>query len=540
MANIESWTIETYISSSWVDLTDDVILPFEFTRGIKQSSVVKRIADVGTLSFSLNNGENNSVATLGYYTPGHDDSLSGWDVGLRVRLYYVHDSVIRYKFYGRIKQDGIKIDAGTSGNRRVYVTVEDYIASLRDTKLSLLEYQTNKTADEVVPLILAGLPEPPLETDYSVGSVTFPTVFDTVQSETTAIGELQKIIMSEWTHAYIKGDRTGGETFVLESRDDRVGANDTEIGVSSAESGYELREDGGNCLLEDGYIGLRNEKENAEFDNCFLSAKIGYGEGIINKVETNSYPRRVDDAATTVLAELQEPFKIEAKKSKEDFRLSYRDPDGVAKSVVGIDMVTPESGVDYIANSAKDGSGSDLTDQLEITHDYGVQAVNYDLLENIGTSDLWVTTLQARGRGVYHDDSVTFLYKDQNSIDEHREKLKKLDFKYIADPTISESIGVLVVEKNSTPKLRLETCTINANKNGSMLVSFLDLEPGTRATFKETLGNINEPYYIQGYKTQHLPNDIIMWSPFVRPSSLELDDVARWGTGEWGNSSWSY
>lgn len=513
-----SVAFEVYISSAWVDLTDDVMAtpPPSWNRGIMGNSQIDRIGSPGYLTFDLNNSDTNSAGLLGYYSPGHTNSLAGWTTGLPVRLSFTYDGFTYYKFYGKIAPDGINIDVGVYGARRAHVTVVDYMAQAAKHELQLLTLQENKTIDEVMPYIIANMPVAPLATDYEAGENTFPTVFDTIKGKTTAIAEFQKLANSELSTIYAKGDMTGGETLVAEAQLTRYTSN-TDVTIGKSAAGYLLKEDGYKILKEDGGGILLNQTQKAEFDESYLGERtqFGYGRNLANRVEVTTYPRKVDAAATTVLWSLQSEFSIAAGQTKTGYYCRYRDPSGGASYVNGRNMVTPQATTDYTANAASGGGGADKTAQLGVTATFGTEAVSFDLVNN-DAGTIYVTKLQVRGKGIYLYDPVRVVYDDSTSQATHGVYTLNVDMKYQDDPAVGEAFAATLLAREKDPDYTCDQAEIWANRDQMTMFAFMELETGKRLSLNDTMTGTDRDYFIQGYRAEIREKNQVFWLPVLQ------------------------
>jgi hypothetical protein len=75
-------------NAGWTNIWPDVRVAdgVELEYGIRAGGPLDRVADTGTLSFTLDNSAGNSGSTLGWYSPAHMSKRSGWGVGIRVRF----------------------------------------------------------------------------------------------------------------------------------------------------------------------------------------------------------------------------------------------------------------------------------------------------------------------------------------------------------------------------------------------------------------------------------------------------------------------
>lgn len=525
MEQFTSVIVEAYISAAWVNLTPDVMETphLKWNTGIMSNGPTDRVGDPEILKFHLKNGANNSAGVEGYYSPEHPNKLTGWTTGLRVRLSFTYEGRTYYKYHGRIAPDGLTVEPGVLGKRNVAVVCEGFMALAARHDFTLPTYTENKRADEVVALILPNMPVQPLATQYAAGVDSFPAVFDTVNEGQRAIAEFRKVAMSELGYVYTKGDITGGETLVVENRNSRTGLTEnTKLPIGSAEAGFLLKEDGGYILKEDGGRIILDETQDAIFDNTMMPGTvISFGKHLTNRVKANVYPSKVDSAATTVLATLQNEIELAPGETKSGIRIAYRDPAGGASRVNGKDMVTPAATTDYLANTARDGSGTNKTAFLTVTATYGTEAVSYNL-QNTDSVTIWVTFLQARGRGIYHYDPTITVKDDTASQAIHGILAMTIDMQYQQDPALGEAFADFILDRETVPHSTVDRVAILANRNSLSMYSFLLLEPGTRAYFKEDMNGIDADYFINGYDAEILPGKdgpIVKWMPVLKANS---------------------
>jgi hypothetical protein len=538
------WSINTLwgFAKGWIELRSDVLSqpPPRWNTGIMGNSPLDKVGNPGRFSFTLNNSESNSAGLAGYYTPGHTNALSGWTTGLPVFLAFQADNIIRYKYYGKILPRGIQVVPGTKGPRRVMVTCGDFMEVAASHEFVLPTLAENKRIDEVVPLITDEMPIQPLATSFATGEDTFPTVFDTVRQRAKAITEFVKLTLSEFGFIYRRGDRTGGETLVVESRLTRSGVDNANLIISGADSGFLLKEDGDFLLQETGDKIILDEAVEASFDNVmhFRGMRVSYGKNLSNRIAVNIYPRRIDGAATTVLYSLEKSFKILAGETQTGFRGAYRDPEGISSKTNGKEMVVPVSGTDYVANDQEDGGGANRTADLTVDETYGTEAVSYDLT-NTGGTDLWVTKLQARGKGIYWDDIFVSIFEDSDSQDIHGTHMLTLDMKYQEDAIIGQAFADYVLNAEKDPDFTVDAAPLMANRSSMNFYGFLDLEPGTKAEFIEDQANISGDWFIQGYSAQILAGKYVLWVPVLQAaskSSFWLWDTSKWDINTvWGD-----
>ena len=522
---------EVYISAAWLDITGDVLVDPSprWNRGIMGNGPLDRVGSPGYLTFSLNNSQHNSASTLGYYSPGHPSALANWASGLPVRLSFEYEGLTYYKFYGRIKPDGIKVIPGQFLERRVDVTVHDYMAQAQAHEIKLLTLAENKRIDEVVPLIVANMPIAPLATDYNTGAYTFPTVFDTVRGATTATAEFQKLANSELGYIYVRGDFTNGETLVVDGSATRQSVT-TAIPVSIVDCGFLLKEDAEFLLKEDGGKIILDVSQDANFTDSELypGTEINYGDHLINKVEVSTYPRRIDSVATTTLFTLQSEFSLLASETKSNYYGRYRDPSGGASYVNGKDMRVPTTD-DFLAETT---AGVNASTDITLTATFGTEGASYDLVNNVA-SERVVKTLKATGKGIYIYDAVKIIYESTDSQLIHGLRILNVDMKYQDDPTVGEFFANILLSQLSNPALSVPKMVTFANRNSMTINGFLALEPGTKLSFNETVTGIDSDFFVQGYEAEITDGKHVWWKPVLQSALLSA------GPWIWDTSTWS-
>ena len=540
MELFDSISIEVY-NSAWVDLVDDVrVNPTpKWNRGIMSNRPNERIGYAGVFTFTLDNSAGNSAGLAGYYSPGHSNAWSGWDTGLPVRLGFTYESTTYYKYYGRIKPNGLNVAPNKYGSRDVQVTCGDWMWLAGQHELKTMTFAQNKTASETIALVNANMPIQPLATSYATGVETFPTIFDLTNSKTTALAEYYRAAMSEWTYIYTKGDKTGGETLVVENQTTRSSSTASPVlPLPTGDCGFLKLESGGYLLKEGGGKLKLNQTQAAIFNDLMSDGMIvGYGNTQANRVNSTAYPRRVDAAATTVLYELQKSFEIKAGETITGFRGSYRDPDNLASRVSGISMQALVAGTDYTATLNEDGTGGDEKAHLTITPAFGTEAVIYQIVSDAAHS-VWIQTLRAVGKGVYSYDTIQSVQDDTDSQAIHGVIPLSLDFKYQSDARKVQQFCSYIISKEAFPRQTVDACPIWANSGSIRMFGFLYLEPGTKATFIETQTGVNADYFIMGYSAEIVNGKHVLWTPVLKDDpgffNFAKWDADVWDTGIWG------
>lgn len=484
--------------NGWTTIDDLTTEPIRMRRGMTGSGPNDRVATTGSLTFSLDNSATNAAGLIGSYSPNHVNKRTGFKLGIGVRLALTPehapiaiasssidnpteittavahgltsgDTVVvaghagstpsingtyvatvlsptvftipvnvtadgtggtvtrrntYYVFSGTL--DSIQPSAGLyAGDLQVRCTAVDWMNEAAKMRVTGIPTQLGKRADELFATLVASVPTQPIAIEIQTGSETYPYALDDAQDESDSILTLfQRIASSELGYIYIKGDRSQGGTLVFESRRHRA------TQTANADNFTDVRQ------------------------LCALAMAQSRGD-VINKLQTISHQRRVDAAATTVLARLENPILVGPNTSI-TLLMAFRDPDQEAARVGGTDMVAPVSGTDYIANTAADGSGSNVTSSVSVVANYGGNGVRWTVTNN-GAAGAYLTLLQARGRGLYGFQNAILEAEDDESQINYGEHASTIDMHYQADPSVASEAAIYVVNLYKDPATQVQS-----------------------------------------------------------------------------------
>lgn len=553
-------TLECKFSTGvWTDIGDDLISAINVKTGITGSGPLDRVASTGVMKFTLLNTDNK-------YTPMHNDCTSGFEKGTHCRLTVTYDGTERTKFYGRI--DEIYIRGGFGIPYYTEVTVLDYMNILATHELQLPAIYTDSSMSQVVMYIIDNMNIQPLSTEVYTSQDTFATIFDTMKPKTIALQELAKAVNSELGYLYLRYKAYGGSTSIYSVYVSGAGnttVNGTYYYIGDYNSKPEYREKEGNSIRWAGSawiiettntIYYTSSDDVATPDLCttwevgpqgsapvpavveaatvydnevlvsagryyrpqltsqatftdaqIANANIEYGEQYYNEVKTITYPRKVDSAATSVLFTLNRYVAIDPSATV-TVTGRFIDPDQEAVSVTGTDMVTPVATTDYLFNTASDGSGSDITADLDVTATYGANGVEYELTNN-NASMGYVTFLQARGKGIYTYNPVEYSSEYDTGIDADGRVTLTLSMPYQDNPLIGEDFASSLLDIYKSKKLLITTISYEPNKSEALIECFRDLYTGDRITLQLTDLNIESDYFINGMNFSVAPTGAV-------------------------------
>jgi hypothetical protein len=530
---------------NWTDISSDVMLPIYCSSGITSNTVQDRVADVGKCTFQLKNNVSNSAHLNGYYSPGHINCKSGFAAGLKIRVSFTFLDKTTTKWYGTVAADGIDVDSGIYGERRTRVTAYDYMYLLTMHPMYLMQYATNVRGDQVLPLIIANMPYAPVSTSYAVGQDTFATGLDKLTTDTMAIGEIQKVTMSELGYCYLTHNSVTDECLVWQDRNAR---NNTitlsSIAIPPSFNAYFLNNTGGHLINDTGGALLLAETSTISLTDQMISLGYSHGANLANRISISFHPKKIDPAATSVLFNLNSPIAISAGATITNYRVSYKDPTGAATRTCGKDMVTPVATTDYLCNTLANGSGTDLTASLTVTVTYGVESALYTFY-NASASSGFITFLQARGKGIYDYDVVTKIFEDTALQALYGVHNLSIDLVYQNDATKADLFGLVILGQYKTPISEIKWVSFYT-KNDDFTQIFLNADCGYRVNLTETQTAMNEDYFINGWEFtvdgyNATQGAVVNYKWFVKRAALDAQIFARWDVNNWdGAQGWGF
>jgi hypothetical protein len=481
-------------SQLYYDITPDIVSSIKYKYGIFGFDLSDRIADVGTMEFTLKN---------------IDDKYSAWksnvyNIGMStvvwLEMEYEGDYFLR--FSGHVGE--IKYNNPIDGIPTIDIVVFDCMNDMINTTVPVIPIAFDKTSASAIDLLLEKLPSSRAVSVRDTGTYeTFPIVFDAESKNASIYSEIYKLIISELGYVYVRHDGLNPELVVLEGIAARTNRELTTIpyveclllteleDITTTEDGYELASDGGGTYIV----------------NEMIDASVSFGKNIMTQVSLKGYPRRVD-SGSVVLFELDEPFEMIASGSKAGVKVTYKDPYGAAARVSGKDMIAPVRDTDYKMYQNEDGTGTDLSTNLTVTTvdengdtaGFGAKGAIYKLV-NTGVAG-WVTKLQARGYGVYTYNPLETMINSASAIEMYGVSQVVLDQKYAVDLASAEVYAGLILNREKTARMVLENITMIANTTPDLMLRYLYHDVGDLIHVEYSDLGFSSVYFIHGIEAE--------------------------------------
>lgn len=512
------------VSGTWTDLSADVLGEVRGKYGIDGNGPADCVASSGQLTFDLDNSAQNSGATLGWYSPASSSVRTGWTFGIPIRWVVTYESaasvtsitragavatVTTGAAHGRSTDDWVTIAGaaqsdyngtfqitvtggstftyavggtpatpatgtitwvrayvrfrgrvadinptpGRYRDRRVHVVAQDPIADLMDADVREVTLQSSKTETELITALLAAMPttaQPP-DTSLETGVDTYPYSFDNVGDGAKAAGLIRDVALSALGAVYCRGDGT----LVYKTRHSRA--------LVTSAFGF---------------------SDSTVVDLAVPSSL----DSVFNRVRVTIHPKTVDAAATTVLwAQTGSAPEIAAGATLTIWG-TYYDPGNTLKLIGGLSQVVPiVATTDYTANSAADGSGSNLTADISVVTTAFASTAKFEVT-NGGATAAYLTKLQVRGKGVYDNGPRT---SQSYTAKDYGDRPFDLDMPYQDDPEIAQSAATYLDAQFNDLEDQAEAIEFVATSTSALLAQALLREPTDCVTITETLTGLS-------------------------------------------------
>lgn len=286
--------------------------------------------------------------------------------------------------------------------------------------------------------------------------------------------------------------------------------------VEETENGFLRETKTGSIAFEDRHHRLLSPHTTSQATlTDAAGATLGYSQiqqgdplrEIYNRIEASVQRYTVGGSATLwTLSEAGANSPALAPGQSRDFWARYPNPDN-ATNAFGVDAwTTPAATTDYTANTAADGSGTDLTGSITVSVSKLGNSMKISLTNTHATSTAYLTLLQARGTPITADDPVRIVSEDSTSQTRYGKRTWPNPAPFI--PTTEEADSatrfVLSVYKDPIPVL---TLTIPASRNSTHLREVLarDVSDRITVTANNATGTnlgVNTDFFVEGIHYQ--------------------------------------
>lgn len=198
----------------------------------------------------------------------------------------------------------------------------------------------------------------------------------------------------------------------------------------------------------------------AVFEDAFEALTYAYGEALVNQVRVAIRPRAVGSAGSVIWT-LRTPQRIppgECRTITAQFHDSAGNPMGA------VNLITPAAGTDYSANTAADGSGTDVTAQVNVTIPAGGangSAVILDICNTSAADAYLLAGAQIRGTPLLQGDTMHIEKSDMASAIQHGLRALDVNLPYFVTAEEAEDLAQAVLDRFQTPSGAAKTLALS-------------------------------------------------------------------------------
>ena len=162
-------------------------------------------------------------------------------------------------------------------------------------------------------------------------------------------------------------------------------------------------------------------------------------------------------------------------------------------------QVTPVENTDYDANTKQDGTGTDISSELTVTHANTADFNGKGTLIRVsfGATAGFLTLLKLRTLNAFtYDDPVLLLAEDSTSKDAYGERIRSIEARWTREVDVAQTTTEHRRDRKKDPKTVLNVVVPNGSKANLMLI--LQRGFSDRATVVYSAMGINEDFFIEG------------------------------------------
>jgi hypothetical protein len=248
-----------------------------------------------------------------------------------------------------------------------------------------------------------------------------------------------------------------------------------------------------------------------------LAVRSG-ADAILNVIRTTTIPREVDPAPSSLIYRQTNALRVNVGETRE-FGIQFRD-DATGDQIGATEVQTPQAYIDYRFNSFQDGTGADLTADLQITMAPG-QSGAWLTFTNTGATDGFIPAggFTLTGRAIRTGTAVQSegLPRQTDSITRYGERSAVVAMPYQSDPEVGQAAANYLLRMEANDVARADSVSIIA-RDQDTLTELLARDISDRVTVKETVTGINADFYINGIEWQILSNGLLAVTYTLAPA----------------------
>ncbi|MDY6835535.1 MAG: LamG-like jellyroll fold domain-containing protein [Chloroflexota bacterium] len=171
----------------------------------------------------------------------------------------------------------------------------------------------------------------------------------------------------------------------------------------------------------------------------------------------------------------------------------WADFDNFAKDIVDPMVAYPTSNYNYRGNAADDNSGADRTSDITCTITPFAKSAKI-VVENTGSSGLYLTYLDVRGKLYVDGDQVQTKAEDSTSQNDYQKRTASLTGDFMTDLNTGQSRCDYILTLRKDPQPEIEIDTIDSST--ALKTQILARKVSDRITIIQSDLGVNDDYYI--------------------------------------------
>jgi hypothetical protein len=236
---------------------------------------------------------------------------------------------------------------------------------------------------------------------------------------------------------------------------------------------------------------------------------------VLNSLVVTYHPKIVDTGMTTLLYDQTNNIFIGAGLSK-TLLGPYRDP-LTGDPIGGTDIQALVSGVNYLANTLEDGTGTNITADLVIVMTSGASGAQF-VVTNNNASGGFLTLLQVYGNGIYDTGTRQATARDASSITTYGEHVATVDMVYQESDDVAQGAADYLLAKYKTTFAQVSTITV-LGTSAALLAQILTRDISDRLTITETVTGVNAAFFINQVHLRVLPTRYVQVTYTLAPAA---------------------
>ena len=244
-------------------------------------------------------------------------------------------------------------------------------------------------------------------------------------------------------------------------------------------------------------------------DEIYQPTEYIVDDDMVNKYLIDYEAREIGAADSVIWSNDSVPISIDNGASVE-YKFSYSNVGAVDQTgtVYSNDAYTPIAGVDVIANTASDGSGTDASGSMAISATIDIDGATVTVVNNYG-STVYITTLQMRGTPLTIYPSETYETVNIERIASYDKRSQRITARLLESEEAAASYAKYLVSNFSRAQAGFKSVTIDTAQSTDLMTAGLTFTVGTVITITESFTTHNDTYLIVGERHSYVPGGVV-------------------------------